>query len=109
MIINPELAEHKAICHPSLWRALPSGPPAHEGGPHPRHYIRLRDQDIAELVATGGFTVPDDEIPDAVRAWRKTQEIALKIVEGGMVSADQIVHIGEHGPEAVVPLEATRV
>lgn len=83
MIINPELAEHKAICHPSLWRALPSGPPAHEGGLHPQHYIRLRDQDIAELVATGGFTVPDRETPDAVRAWRKTQETVVEIIAAG--------------------------
>lgn len=83
MVISPELAEHKAICHPSFWRALPSGPPAWEGGAHPRHYIRLRDQDIAELVATGGFSVPDDEVPDAVRAWRKTQEAVVEIVKAG--------------------------
>lgn len=73
-MLNPELAERKAICYGSLWRALP------EGTEHPRHYIRLTQSEVAELVATGGFTLPDNVIPDSVRAWRKTQETAAEIV-----------------------------
>lgn len=112
-MLDPKLAEHKAICYTSLWRALPDGP----HGQRPTHYISLIQDEVAELVATGGFTLPDHLIPESVRAWRKTQETAVEIVagkipklaEGGIIEGDHLAIVGEQGPEAIVPLEATRV
>lgn len=88
-MLDPKLAEHKAICYGSLWRALPDGP----HGKRPTHYIRLIQDEVAELVATGGFTLPDHLIPESVRAWRKTQETAVEIVAGEnpALSADALL------------------
>lgn len=85
-MLDPDLAARKAICYESLWRGLP------EGTDHPRHYVRLTQREVAELVATGGFTLPDSVIPESVRAWRKTQESIAEIVtsENPPLTADAL-------------------
>lgn len=86
-MISPELAEHKAICYGSYWRALP------EGLDHPRHYIRLTEREVAELIATGGFSLPDSVVPESVRAWRKTQSTLVDIVssENPVLTAEALL------------------
>lgn len=96
----------KAVCYSSTWRGLP------EGLEHPRHWVMLSAVEISELLATGGFTLPDDVVPDSVRAWRKTQETAADVVFGGALhewldktlvtdsleEGDAIVTGGKNGP-----------
>lgn len=75
-MLSPELADRKSICYETLWRALP------DGVGHPRHYVRLIQSEVAELVATGSYSLPERVVPESVRAWRKTQETLGEIVQG---------------------------
>lgn len=68
------LTNHEAICYSSTWRAL------HDGGERPALYIMLSAKELAELIATGSYSLPDDVVPESVKQWRKTTEAAAEVV-----------------------------
>lgn len=77
-MISPELADHKAICYASIWRALPDAPRPER----PHHYVMLSAAEVAELASTGSFGLPIDVIPESVRAYRAAQEGVIEAIEG---------------------------
>ncbi len=54
-----------AICGRSYWR------PLYDGGAHPTRFIMLGAKEVAELIATGGFTLDDREVPEALHQRRE--------------------------------------
>lgn len=76
-MINPEFVALSAICYVSPWRALA------DGGDHPSHYVMLSAKEVAELIATGAFTLPMDVIPESVRTFRAAQEAVFDALEDG--------------------------
>lgn len=66
--------DRNAVCHSSYWR------PLHDGSEHPRYYIMLSGLEVAELIATGEYHLPEDIIPASVLEWRKLQEGAIETI-----------------------------
>lgn len=82
---STETAKHKAICYRSYWRGLRD---SDEG--HPRHYVMLSSEEIADLVATGSFSLPLSVIPESVRAYRAAQEGVDEAIELAVQSAEAV-------------------
>lgn len=66
--------DRNSVCHTSYWR------PLHDGSVHPAYYVMLGAKEVAELVATGSFHLPDRDVPESVREWRKLQEAAVDTI-----------------------------
>lgn len=66
--------DRNAVCHASYWR------PLHDGSEHPRYYVMLSGIEVAELLATGEYHLPEDIIPASVLEWRKLQEGAIETI-----------------------------
>lgn len=75
MTLSPDLAAHHAICHTSFWRPLP------DGSEHPMFYRRLVEDEVRDLIETGGFTLPSDLIPESVRRWRSLTVAATDVIQ----------------------------
>lgn len=67
-MFNREISAHKGICYASTWRAL------NDGSEHPRYFVQLSVNEVAQLAATGSYTLPIDVIPESVKQWRREQE-----------------------------------
>ncbi|QIG59025.1 hypothetical protein SEA_FRANSOYER_17 [Microbacterium phage Fransoyer] len=65
---------HHAICGRSYWR------PLYDASEHPMYFIMLGAKEVAELIATGTFTIDEREVPESVREWRKLEEGAAELL-----------------------------
>lgn len=95
-MITPALAEIHRVCHTSYWRGLEDADSVHTG--HHRHWTMLSYEEALQLVQTGTFSLPDDVVPESVRAWRKMSEAVDLIVtpqptlDAILAESDRLTH-----------------
>lgn len=81
--------DRNAVCHSSYWR------PLQDGSEHPRYYVMLSGIEVAELLATGEYHLPEAIIPASVLEWRKLQQGAIETIASQNDGVDLLTALEE--------------